>query len=140
MEVIEHLKVEDGIRMIKLIYDLLIPDGLMLFTTPTPPCNGCYEDRVWPLDHDIEYVHYDIYGIINKHFKIVKEIGWSLEEREFNKVIESNEHLGYAYLKLKSAFPESYIRAIIACLASVVDNRQVFFVCKRRRFPNGRPA
>ena len=140
MEVIEHLKVEDGRYMIKLIHDLLVPEGLLLFTTPTPPHNGYYEDRVWPLDHEIEYAYHEIHSLINKYFKITKEIGWSLEEREFNKLLEHDRTLGEVYLHLRGAFPESYIRAIIACLASVSDNRQIFFVCKKRRFPNGRFA
>lgn len=138
MEVIEHLSEEDGKHMIKLIHDMLVPEGLMLFTTPTPPWNGHYEDRVWPLDHEIEYGHYEATNIINHYFKITKEIGWSLEEREYNRLLERDRFLGEIYLKLKGAFPESYIRAIIACLADVDENRQVFFVCRKRRFPNGR--
>lgn len=140
MEVIEHLEREDGWYMIKLIHDMLKHEGLMLFTTPTPPWNGHYEDRVWPLDHEIEYCHYEICNIINKFFKITKEIGWSLEEREYNRLLEHDRFLGEIYLKLRGAFPESYVRAIIACLADIDENRQVFFVCKKRRFPNGRSA
>lgn len=140
MEVIEHLSKEDGKYMIKLIHDVLVPEGLMLFTTPTPPHSGSYEDRVWPLDHEIEYDHYEAYHLINPYFKINKEIGWSLEEREFNKILEYDRELSSIYCRLKGAFPESYIRAIIACLAPVHDNRQVLFVCRKRRFPNGRPA
>ena len=140
MEVIEHLKVEDGKYMIELIHDVLKPEGVMLFTTPTPPWNGHYEDRVWPLDHEIEYGHYEVSNIINKFFKITKEIGWSLEEREYNRLLERDRFLGEVYLRLRGAFPESYIRAIVACLADIDENRQVFFVCKKRRFPNGRSA
>ena len=133
-----YVKREDGKSMIELIRDVLKPEGLMLFTTPTPPWNGYYEDRVWPLDHEIEYGHYEVSDIINKHFKIVKEIGWSLEEREYNRLLERDRFLGEVYLKLRGAFPESYIRAIVACLSDIDENRQVFFVCKKRRFPNGR--
>lgn len=140
MEVIEHLSHEDGKLIIKLIHDVLVPEGLMLFTTPTPPLWGRYEDRVWPLDHEIEYDYREIYSLINPYFKINKEIGWSLEEREYNRVLEDNKDLGAIYFKLKGAFPESYIRAIIACLAPIQDNRQILFVCRKRRFPNGRPT
>ena len=140
MEVIEHLSKEDGKYMIKLIHDMLAPEGLMLFTTPTPPTYGRFEDRVWPLDHEIEYTYREAYDIINPYFKINKEIGWSMEERDFNLILEYDKDLSVVYSKLKGAFPESYIRAIIACLAPVQDNRQVFFVCRKRRFPNGRPT
>jgi len=138
MEVIEHLSKKDGAHVIKLIQSVLKPEGLMLFTTPTPPCEGQYEDRVWPLDHEIEYCQYEIEDMINKYFKITKKIGWSLEEREYNKILEYDRDLSLVHSKLRGAFPESYIRAIIACLATTYDNRQVFFVCKKRRFPNGR--
>ena len=140
MEVIEHLSREDGRYMIRLIYNILKSEGLMLFTTPIPPCYGKYEDRVWPLDHELEYDYNEICDLINPYFKIVKEIGWSMEEREFNKVLEYDKDLSSVYFKLRGAFPESYIRATIACLSSVYDNRQVFFACKKRRFPNGRPT
>lgn len=140
MEVIEHLSKEDGKYMIRLIHDVLKPEGLMLFTTPTPPCYGRHEDRVWPLDHEIEYDYADIHALINPYFKINKEVGWSMEEREYNGILEYDKDLSLMYCRLKGAFPESYIRAIIACLAPVQDNRQVFFVCKKRRFPNGRPT
>lgn len=140
MEVVEHLSKEDGKRIIKLIHDVLVPEGLMLFTTPTPPSYGRYEDRVWPLDHEIEYAYREAYDLINPYFKINKEIGWSMEERDFNLILEYDKDLSSVYCRLKGAFPESYIRAIIACLAPVQDNRQVFFVCRKRRFPNGRPT
>lgn len=140
MEVIEHLSREDGKHMIGTIHDLLVPEGLMLFTTPTPPCFGKYEDRVWPLDHKIEYDYHEIYDLINPYFKITKEIGWSMEEREYNKVLGYDKDLSLIHAKLSKAFPESYVRAIIACLSPIHDNRQVFFACRKRRFPNGRPT
>ena len=138
MEVVEHL-CENFVSLIfERIADWLVPEGLMLFTTPTPPNNGEYEDRVWPTDHNIEFTFSEIYNIINQNFKINKEIGWSLEEREYNKLLESDATLSMIYSKLRGAFPESYIRAMIACLSPVQANRQIFLVCKKRRVANGR--
>ena len=138
MEVVEHL----GRGQIKLIFERiscwLKPEGMLLFTTPTPPYEGMYEDRVWPTDHDFECTFSEIYGIINKEFKITKKIGWSLEEREYNELLESDAKLSMIHSKLQGAFPESYIRAIIACLSPVQANRQIFLVCKKRRIANGR--
>ena len=138
MEVVEHLGVSDIYTIFKKISSWLKPEGLLLFTTPTPPYEGMYEDRVWPTDHNFECTFSEIYGIINKEFKIIKEIGWSLEEREYNKLLESDATLSMIYSKLRGAFPESYVRAIIACLSPVQANRQIFFVCKKRRVANGR--
>lgn len=138
MEVIEHLDKEFAPTMFERIASWLVPEGMMLFTTPTPPDDGAYEDRVWPDDHEKEFTFSEIYGIINKRFKINKEIGWSLEEREYNKILESDPQMSIIASKLRGAFPESYVRATIACLSPVQVNRQVLFVCKKRRVANGR--
>lgn len=141
MEVLEHL---DDLQFIGLIETIanrwLAPEGILLLTTPTPPLNGMYEDRVWPTDHESEYKLAKLKDRVGVHFKITKEIGWSLEEREFNALLEKEPHLMRTYCKLKGAFPEGYIRAIIASLADIEYNRQVFMTCKRRRRPNGRPT
>lgn len=133
MEVIEHIVKYMAYDIFANVSDIIKSEGLMLFTTPTPPMEGKYEDRVWPDDHENEFTFDEIYGIINKYFKIVKHIGWSLEEREYNEVLEKDEFLMKLYGKLKGAFPESFIRALIACAAPVEKNRQVLMVCKKRR-------
>ena len=138
MEVVEHLKKKDVHIIFEKISRWLKPEGMLLFTTPTPPCEGIYEDRVWPTDHKFECTFSEIYGIINMGFKIIKKIGWSLEEREYNELLESDANLSMMCSKLRGAFPESYIRAIIACLSPVQANRQIFLVCKKRRIANGR--
>lgn len=138
MEVIEHIRKVYADDLMWKISEWLVPEGMLLFTTPTPPYNGMYEDRVWPLDHDEEYTNSEIYDIINKRFKINKEIGWSLEEREYNELLESNATLSLIASKLRGAFPESYIRATIACLAPVEANRQILMICKKRRAVNDR--
>lgn len=138
MEVVEHLREGDAVAIFNKISRWLKPEGMLLFTTPTPPCEGMYEDRVWPDDHEKEFTFSEIYGIINKEFKIIKEIGWSLEEREYNKILESDPQMSIIASKLRGAFPESYVRATIACLSPVQVNRQVLFVCKKRRISNGK--
>lgn len=138
MEVVEHLE-QDLISLIfERICDWLVPEGMLLFTTPTPPYDKKYEYEVWPTDHKNEFTFSEIYDIINERFKINKEIGWSLEEREYNKLLESDATLSMMCSKLRGAFPESYVRAIIACLSPVQANRQIFLVCKKRRVANGR--
>ena len=97
-----------------------------------------YEYRVWPTDHKEEFTNSEIYGIINKEFKINKEIGWSLEEREYNKLLETDANLSVIASKLRGAFPESYVRATIACLSPAQANRQILMICKKRRIANGR--
>lgn len=138
MEVVEHLDKNKVAILFERIYHWLKPEGMLLFTTPTPPYDGMYEDRVWPTDHEFEFTLSHICDIINDGFKIIKRIGWSLEEREYNELLESDTNLSKIYLKLRGAFPESYIRAIIACLSPAQANRQIFLICKKRRVTNGR--
>ena len=138
MEVVEHLSSKDANLMIERIASWLKPEGTLVLTTPTPPRNAYFEDRVWPLDHEVEFTLEEIYFALNGHFKVNKKIGWSLEEREYNELLQDNQDLAKVYMKLREAFPESYIRAIIASLAPTSYNRQVLLVCKKRRFPNGR--
>lgn len=137
MEVIEHLIENEAKKSLEMISAWLKPEGLMLLTTPTPPLNAMYESEVWPTDHKKEFTLSEIRDIINVGFKVVKETGWSLEEREYNKLLESDNILMRVHGLLREAFPESYIRAIIATLARTVECRQVFMVCKKRRIPNG---
>lgn len=138
MEVIEHLNEWDAKLTIERIACWLKPEGMLFLTTPTPPYNGMYEDRVWPTDHILEFTNSQLCGIINRAFKINKEIGWSLEEREYNKLLESDEFIMRLHGKLRGAFPESYIRAIVASIAPTQANRQVLLVCRKRRIANGR--
>ena len=55
MEVIEHLDKDFAATMFERIASWLVPEGMLLFTTPTPPYEGMYEDRVWPTDHKEEF-------------------------------------------------------------------------------------
>lgn len=132
MEVIEHIP-KEAQWVLDKIFEFLKSDGLLLVTTPTPPLNAKYESRVWPTDHEQEFTLNEVYDSINKGFKITKQIGWSVEEREFNTILEENNECMKLYTKLKGAFPESYIRAIIACIAPIEYTRQVLLICKRRR-------
>lgn len=140
MEVVEHIDYDRDVDFIfEYVYDSLKKEGMLFVTTPTPPYEGFYEDRVWPQDHKREFTLSKIYDIINKRFKINKQIGWSLEEREYNQLLESDETIMKIYTKLKGAFPESYIRAIIASISPTQANRQVLLICKgRREIVNGR--
>ena len=133
MEVIEHLYKSEALLVLNRIAKLLKHEGMMILTTPTPPYEGLYEDRVWPNDHELEFTLQELLGMVGSNFKVIRKIGWSVEEREFNELLESDMFLMKVYASLRGAFPESYIRAIIASIAPVDANRQVLLVCKKRR-------
>lgn len=133
MEVIEHLAKSDALLTLHRIAKVLKHEAMMILTTPTPPYEGLYEDRVWPKDHELEFTLQELMAMVNRNFKVIKKIGWSVEEREFNELLESDMTLMKVYASLRGAFPESYIRAIIASIAPAEANRQVLLVCKKRR-------
>lgn len=132
-EVIEHLTREDAYKVIKTIYENVKENSLLILTTPTPPCYGVYEDRVWPTDHAEEFAHIEIEGMLNRYFKIEKSIGWSMEKREMNELLEKDDFARKIYCRLKDAFPESYIRALLPSLVNKEYNRQMLYACRRRR-------
>lgn len=150
MEAIEHFEpgnisysFDDEVKeynshLIEKISKMLIPEGMLIITAPTPPFCGMFEDRVWPTDHKTEPTQEQLYTTINKWFKINKSIGWSLEERDYNTILEENDFLRKVYVKLSKAYPDSYVKAIIASLAPDIANRQILYICKKRRIANGR--
>lgn len=132
-EVIEHLSKIDGRELIRTCYENMDSNGLLIVSTPTPPYNGMFENRVWPDDHEEEYKNFEIYHLLNKYFKIEKQIGWSMEKREMNELLENDDFARKIYCRLKDAFPESYIRALLPSLVDNKYNRQMLYVCRRRR-------
>lgn len=135
MEVVEHIG-EDKVKpLLEKIHENWITDeGTLIITTPTPPYNSKYEDKVWPTDHEYEFTLKDVKGLVNNKFKIVHEVSWSMEERDYYKEICSSPFLMEVKAKLERAgFPESYIRAQIAVFATPISGRQILMVGKARR-------
>ena len=144
MEAIEHFKPDSfelsnnkfNSSLIAKIKDMLVYEGMLIVTAPTPPFNGIFENKVWPLDHECEPTQDLLYNTINEWFKINKSIGWSLEERDYNTVLEEDDFLRRVYIKLSRAYPDAYVKAIIASLAPDIANRQILYICKKRRARN----
>lgn len=128
MEVIEHIDKKEGMQVIQTMAEMLKKKGMLILTTPTPPLQGSFEDRVWPTDHDEEYIQAEIVSMVNDFFKVEKEFGWSLEEREYLRVLSEDPLAGHVYLKLKGVFPEEYIKSLIASLCDVKFARQIMVV------------
>lgn len=132
-EVIEHISKTDGKELIRTCYESMKNNGLLIVSTPTPPYTGIFENLVWPDDHEEEYKEYEIYQLLNKYFKIEKRIGWSMEKRDFNEILEFDDFARRVYCKLRGAFPESYIRALLPSLLEEKHSRQMLYICRKRR-------
>jgi SAM-dependent methyltransferase len=67
-EVIEHLDLEEGIKLIKRVYDLLNPGGRLILTTP----NVFNPSRYWrDATHRVAYCYDELGGLlIAHHFQI----------------------------------------------------------------------
>ncbi len=63
-EVIEHLNLEEGIRLLQRIYDLLNPGGRLILTTP----NVFNPSRYWrDVTHQVAYCYDDLAGLLVAH-------------------------------------------------------------------------
>lgn len=135
MEVVEHIGRDNVKYLLEKIYEKwLVDEGILILTTPTPPYNGTYESKVWPTDHEYEFTLLEIKALVNCKFKIIHEMSWSIEERDYYKEICDSQFLMEVKSRLeKSGFPESYIRAQIAALAPTIAGRQILMIAKARR-------
>lgn len=135
MEVVEHVGKDKVESLLEKIYKKwLVNEGTLIVTTPTPPYNGLYENKVWPTDHEYEFTLFEIRALVNCKFKIIHEMSWSIEERDYYDELCSSQFLMEAKARFeKAGFPESYIRAQIAALAPTVAGRQILMIAKARR-------
>ena len=63
-EVIEHLNLEEGIRLLQRIYDLLNPGGRLILTTP----NVFNPSRYWrDVTHRVAYCYDELAGLLMAH-------------------------------------------------------------------------
>ncbi len=66
-EVIEHLTFEDGVQLLSTIYNMLLPGGKLIMTTP----NAFHPNRYWEYSHKVSYRYDEIGGIlISLGFKV----------------------------------------------------------------------
>jgi 2-polyprenyl-3-methyl-5-hydroxy-6-metoxy-1,4-benzoquinol methylase len=80
-EVIEHMKVEHGIKMLKNCFELLKPGGVMLMSTP------CYDGKRHAANHIHEYYVPELQKITEKvGFKIEARFGTFMDIKHIGKV------------------------------------------------------
>lgn len=128
MVAVEHVGKNKVEPLFEKIYKKwLVDEGILIVTTPTLPYNCLHENKVWPTDYKYEFSSKKIRKIVNIRFKIIHEMSWSIEKRDYYKEICSSSFLMEVKARLEKAdFPESYIRAQIA-------GRQILIIAKARR-------
>lgn len=74
-EVIEHIPVDMGDRVMWNVHKLLQPDGNVYLTSPTPHKDDGI-DLVWPESHDFEYSLEELRDLVGVYFNIAEEFPW----------------------------------------------------------------
>lgn len=91
-EVIEHMAVPHGAKMLKACYDLLKPGGVMLMSTP------CYDGRRHAANHIHEYTIQELQKAVEKaRFTVERRFGTFMDikhigkgDREFHSGVKSS--------------------------------------------------
>jgi SAM-dependent methyltransferase len=98
-EVLEHIPKIEGVKVLSKIYELLLPSGLLILTTPIKPkevdIDMDKEKEDW--DH-ISYYEYD------QLLRLLEIVGFSIENYFFNKFLARK----MTYLKVLKAMTAKY--------------------------------
>jgi len=80
LEVIEHMKVEHGRKLLKACHEVLKPGGLMLMSTP------CYDGRRHAANHIHEYTVIELQkAVVKAGFVVVKRFGTFMDIKELKR-------------------------------------------------------
>jgi len=119
LEVIEHMKVEHGAKLLKACYQVLKPGGVMLMSTP------CYDGKRHAANHIHEYTVPELQKAVEKvGFKVERRFGGFMDIKHIKKSTPSKaaapkgEAMHYEYP------PEfvSGLRAVAEELSDYFDN------------------
>jgi cyclopropane fatty-acyl-phospholipid synthase-like methyltransferase len=77
LEVIEHMRVEHGRKLLKTCYEVLKPGGIMLMSTP------CYDGKRHAANHIHEYTVSELQKAVEKAgFKVAERFGTFMDIKE----------------------------------------------------------
>ena len=128
-EVIEHMKVEHGAKMLKACFEALKPGGTMLMSTP------CYDGVRHAANHIHEYTVPELQKATEKAgFKIQQRFGTFMDIKHIGKVDLGDPKLNDAVKALRPRLAEYFdndaISNLFACLYP--DNaRNNLWVCRK---------
>lgn len=116
LEVIEHMKVEHGAKLLKGAFGLLRPGGVMLMSTP------CYDGKRHAANHIHEYTVPELQKAVEKAgFVVEQRFGTFMDVRELKKsapvMPDVAERQGFDPSQLREAVP-----VLAAALGAYYDN------------------
>lgn len=127
-EVIEHMKVEHGTKMLKACFAALKPGGVMLMSTP------CYDGVRHAANHIHEYTVPELQKATEKAgFKIEKRYGVFMDIKHIGKV-DTDRASKPAIAELKKALSEYYDNDAISCIFAPLypdESRNNLWICRK---------
>jgi len=109
-EVIEHVYT-DIEKAMNEVYRILVPKGIFILTTPTPP-DG---DLVWPDVHEYEFPLDKLKKIISNYFKIEIYRPWH------NRIAKTSQF----------PFPSALNKAVYALSYDIEKSTQIFMIARK---------
>lgn len=111
LEVIEHMKVEHGTKLLKACFASLKPGGVMLMSTP------CYDGKRHAANHIHEYTVPELKNVTEKvGFKIEKRYGTFMDIKHVGKATEILGIDNMDILALRQLLSQYYDNDAISCI------------------------
>jgi 2-polyprenyl-3-methyl-5-hydroxy-6-metoxy-1,4-benzoquinol methylase len=127
-EVIEHMRVEHGAKMLKACFASLKPGGIMLMSTP------CYDGVRHAANHIHEYEIPELQKATEKAgFKIEKRYGVFMDIKHIGKA-ETDRANKSAIAEVKKALSEYYDNDAISCIFAPLypdEARNNLWICRK---------
>lgn len=132
-EVIEHMKVEHGAKMLKACYAALKPGGIMLMSTP------CYDGKRHAANHIHEYTVPELQKYTEKAgFKVEKRYGTFMDIKHAGKdlpqLADDPKAMQAAIKLVRSGLEQYYDNDAVSCIFAPLypDNaRNNLWVCRK---------
>jgi 2-polyprenyl-3-methyl-5-hydroxy-6-metoxy-1,4-benzoquinol methylase len=127
-EVIEHMKVEHGAKLLKACFNCLKPGGIMLMSTP------CYDGKRHAANHIHEYTVDELYkAVVKAGFAVEQRHGTFMDIKHIGK-LDDNKELETAIKAVKDRLAKYYDNDAISCIFAPLypdHSRNNLWVCRR---------
>lgn len=129
-EVIEHMKVEHGTKLLKAAFNLLKPGGIMLMSTP------CYDGVRHAANHIHEYTVPELEKATRKAgFDVEKRYGTFMDIKHIGKADKSDGSVpDKSIAEVKAALSKYYDNDAISCLFAPLypdNSRNNLWICRK---------
>lgn len=134
LEVIEHMPVVWGQRLLRGCYELLRPGGVMLMSTP------CYDGHRHAANHVHEYTIDELrLLVLNAGFDVERRFGTFMDVRQLTRRAHLGPELAAAVKLVKDELGDYYDRDALSCFFAPLfpdQARNNLWVCRK---PEGGP-